>query len=128
MRLVASSMNERMVQSPVQPQIVYAKLRRISSPRSVCATSGWNSNAYKRRERSSMAATGAFALVAITAKPGGAEATRSPWLAHTRSSSGMAVKIGAVVLSLTRTSAWPYSRCGAGATSPPSAAVISCMP
>ena len=44
-RAVASSMNERIVQSPVQPQTSYAKLRRISRPCSVCATSGWNSSA-----------------------------------------------------------------------------------
>ena len=35
-----------------------------------------------------MAATGAFALVAVTAKPGGGAATKSPWLAQTRSSLG----------------------------------------
>ena len=35
-----------------------------------------------------MAATGAFALVATTEKPAGAAATKSPWLAQTRISSG----------------------------------------
>ena len=43
MRAVASSMNEAMVQSPVQPQTSKAKFRSSSVPRSVCATSGWNS-------------------------------------------------------------------------------------
>ena len=35
-----------------------------------------------------MAATGALALVAATRKPGGADATRSPWLAQTSSDAG----------------------------------------
>src|ERR1043166_5366535 len=35
---------------------------------------------------SSIAATGAFALVARTAKPAGAAATKTPWLAPTRNS------------------------------------------
>ena len=80
------------------------------------------------RSRSSIAATGALALVAITAKPGGAGATRSPWLAQTRKLAGQRLNSGARPASLTCTSAWPNSRCGAGATSPPSASVISCMP
>ena len=45
MRAVDSSMNDLMVQSPVHPQTPKAKLRRISVPCSVCATSGWNSSA-----------------------------------------------------------------------------------
>ena len=40
MRAVASSMNEAIVQSPVQPHTSNAKLRSSSLPRSVCATSG----------------------------------------------------------------------------------------
>ena len=39
-RAVASSTNDAIVQSPVQPQTPYAKLRRISRPLSVCTTSG----------------------------------------------------------------------------------------
>ena len=42
-----------------------------------------------------MAATGAFALVAVTAKPDGAAVTKSPWLAQTRSSDGMLDSSGA---------------------------------
>ena len=38
------------------------------------------------RSGSAIAATGAFALVATTAKPAGAAATKSPWLAQTRRS------------------------------------------
>ena len=46
----------------------------------------------------------AFALVAATAKPGGAAATKSPWLAHTRISGGTPVKSAAEALSpVTRT-------------------------
>ena len=40
--------------------------------------------------RSAIAATGALALVATTVNPGGAAATKSPWLAQTRSSAGTA--------------------------------------
>ena len=40
------------------------------------------------RDGSDIAAIGAFALVATTEKPGGAAATKSPWLAQTRISSG----------------------------------------
>src|SRR6478672_9192496 len=79
-----------------------------------------------------MAATGALALVAITSKPAGAEATKSPWLAQTRISCGIPSKIAAAVATepdppafvpsaLRRgkpapivTVAWPNSRCGAG--------------
>ena len=39
-----------------------------------------------------MAATGALALVATTANPAGAAATKSPWLAHTRISAGTSMK------------------------------------
>ena len=119
-------MNERIVQSPVQPQIV-REVAQDLEPRVRVRDLGVEQQRIQTARAILHGGDGALALVAITAKPGGAEATR-PWLAHTRSSSGMAVKIGAVVLSLTRTSAWPHSRCGAGATSPPSAAVISCMP
>ena len=41
-----------------------------------------------RGPESAIAATGAFALVATTAKPAGAAATKSPWLAQTRISGG----------------------------------------
>jgi len=73
-----------------------------------------------------MAATGAFALVAETAKPGGAAATKSPWLAQTRISGG--TWSNSAPGSVTVTSAWPNSRCCAGLTVPPSAEAISCMP
>lgn len=41
-----------------------------------------------RRAVFCMPATGALALVAVTSNPGGAAATKSPWLAQTRIASG----------------------------------------
>ena len=87
------------------------------------------------RSASAIAATGALALVATTAKPAGAAATKSPWLAQTRISGGHVGKQRAArrrrrrtELDAVRTVAWPNSRCGAGATRPPSVCAISCMP
>ena len=62
------------------------------SPRSVCTTSGWNSRPYSPRPASWMAATGALADVATTSNPGGAAATKSPWLAQTFSDGGHVVE------------------------------------
>ena len=45
MRPIDSSMNDAIVQSPVQPQTSKAKLRRMSVPCSVCPTSGWKRSA-----------------------------------------------------------------------------------
>ena len=72
-----------------------------------------------------IAATGAFALVAVTENPAAPLFTKSPWLAHTRRSAERSKqrRVGAISIV-----ARPNSRCGAGATSPPSACVISCMP
>jgi len=39
--------------------------------------------------------TGAFVVVAVTANPAGAAVTKSPWLAQTRSSDGIAANNGA---------------------------------
>ena len=78
---------------------------------------------------SAIAATGAFALVATTEKPAGAAATKSPWLAQTRISGGTSANSAAALpCPVTRTTAWPNSRCGAGATRPPSECAINCMP
>ena len=88
MRDTDSSTNDFMVQSPVQPQTLKAKLRMISRPLSVWTTSGWNRSAYRPRSGFAIAATGALALVATIEKPGGGAATKSPWLAQTRISSG----------------------------------------
>ena len=92
------------------------------------------------RSASAIAATGALALVATTANPAGAAATKSPWLAQTRISAGTSANSAAgrqprrptdpacpAPVAIV-TVAWPNSRCGAGATRPPSACAISCMP
>ncbi len=74
-----------------------------------------------------IAATGALALVAITSKPGGARfdevavAGPDPQIARQRLEQRRCPRSTPIVAS-------PNSRCGAGATSPPSAWVISCMP
>jgi hypothetical protein len=96
MRPTASSMNDAIVQSPVQPHTLNAKLRRIWPPCSVWATSGWNSSAYSARSRDSIAAIGVVALVAAIANPGGTATTSSPWLAQTRSSAGTPDRRGEV--------------------------------
>ena len=76
-----------------------------------------------------MAATGAFGLVAEMLKPGGGAATKSPWLAHTRSSVGTSVnRTVAGPSAATVTVAVPNSRCEAGATVPPRRCAINCMP
>ena len=71
------------------------------------------------RSRAAIAATGALADVATTSNPGGAAATKSPWLAHTFSDGWTASNSGAP--STTLTTACPNSRCGARSTWPPSA-------
>ena len=75
-----------------------------------------------------MTATGALLLVAATAKPGGAVATKSPWLAHTFISSGIPFNMRDEIAVSRRTSAWPNSRCAERPSVPPSMCVISCMP
>ena len=69
-RAVASSMNDAIVQSPVQPQTSKANAAGSSAPCSVCTTSGWNSRPYSARSGASIAAIGAVALVAASRKPG----------------------------------------------------------
>ena len=71
------------VQSGVQPQIWNRKLWRISPPRGVWATSGWNSTPKIGRDSCWNPATGALALEAVTRNRGGACSIRSPWLAQT---------------------------------------------
>ena len=83
-----SSTNDAIVQSPRQPQTVNAKFRRMSMPRSVCTTSGWNSTPNSLAARSCMPAIGALADVAVISNPAGGAATRSPWLAQTRTDAG----------------------------------------
>ena len=55
----------------------------MAPPETVCDTSGWNWIPHIRRSGCSNATTGALAVAAVTAKPGGGVATWSPWLIHT---------------------------------------------
>ena len=54
------------VQSGVQPQTSKRKLLRISPPRGVWATSGWNCTPKRARLLCSIAAMGEFSLDAVT--------------------------------------------------------------
>ena len=65
-RAISVSMKCPGVQSGVQPQISNRKLLRISPPRGVCATSGWNCTPKSGRRSCSNAAIGEFALEAVT--------------------------------------------------------------
>jgi hypothetical protein len=76
--LTVCSMKCPGVQSGVQRQMPNRKLARISPPRTVWATSGWNSRPESGLVSCWKAATGAFALEAVVRKPGGAVAMRSP--------------------------------------------------
>jgi hypothetical protein len=71
-RAVASSTNDAIVQSPVQPQTPYAKLRRISRPRLGVDDFRVEQQRVERALESAIAAIGALALVATTEKPAGA--------------------------------------------------------
>ena len=129
MRAVASSMNDAIVQSPVQPQTSNANAAGSRRPRSVCATSGWNSRPYSAGAVSSIAATGALALVATTRNPGGARLDIVAMARPDAEVAGHSVEADAHWSSLTvhqRHARTP--RCAAGATRPPSVSVISCMP
>ncbi len=66
------------VQSGSQPQTPNRKLPRISLPRGVWATSGWNWTPKSGLVSCSIAATGEFSLLAVTRHPGGASSTWSP--------------------------------------------------
>ena len=70
------------------PAIPCRNRSSIRCPYSVWATSGWNWTPARRRATSSNAATGAWPLLAVTVKPGGAAVTLSPWLIHTVCSAG----------------------------------------
>ena len=65
------SMIETCVHAGRHPHTSMRKWSKTSLPRSVCTTSGWNCTPKSRRSGSSMAATGAPALVAVGVKPGG---------------------------------------------------------
>ena len=65
-RATSVSMKWPGVQSGVAPQTSKRKLLRISPPRGVCATSGWNCTPNSGRVVCSNAATGLLSLDAVT--------------------------------------------------------------
>jgi hypothetical protein len=126
MRSVASSMNDAIVQSPVQPQTPYAKFRRISR-RDRCAPLGMKQQRVEDRVGASIAAIGAVALVAATrnrAAPPHVVAMARP----DRRSREPAEQLGGGPLPChvhVRVAELPLP---GRRTSPPSTSVISCMP
>ena len=127
-RAVASSMNEAIVQSPVQPQTPNAKLRRISSPRSVCTTSGMEQQAVEAASRILDGGDRRVGAGGDDGEPVGrgldVVAVAGP---HAQLVGQRGEQRGRLA-DVTCTIAWPNSRCAAGATRPPSESVISCMP
>ena len=77
-RATSCSMKCPGVQSGVQPQIPKRKFSRISPPRGVWATSGWNRIPNTGADSCWNPATGALALDAVTRKRGGGCSMRSP--------------------------------------------------
>jgi hypothetical protein len=117
-----------MVQLGVQPQMRKRKLLRISPPRGVCTTSGWNCTPQNLRAGASTTANGQLVLVPSREKPAGSASTRSPWLIQTPSSSPGSKPASKVDVASSFTVARPYSRCWAGATLPPRSRLASCTP
>ena len=79
----ASSTKLFMVQLGSHLQMRKMKLPRISPPRGVCATSGWNCTPQNLRDGAATAAAGQLALSPTTLKPEGSDSMRSPWLIQT---------------------------------------------
>ena len=116
------------VQSGSQRQMPNRKLWRISVPRAVCATSGWNNTPNRGRVSCRIPATGALALTAVTRKPGGGAAILSPWLAHTVIMAPVSKPAKSPAFSRMAISARPYSRSLDGVTAPPDRCASSCIP
>ena len=74
----ASLTKPAIVQLGSQPQMRNRKFARISPPRGVCATSGWNCTPQNLRAGAATAAAGQFALSPTISKPSGSASTRSP--------------------------------------------------
>ena len=117
-----------MVQLGSQPQMRKMKLPRISPPRGVCATSGWNCTPQNLRDGAATAAAGQLALSATTLKPDGSDSMRSPWLIQTDWSASSGKPWNRSDASVTRRLARPYSRRSAGTTLPPRTSAVSCTP
>ena len=131
MRSVASSMNDAIVQSPVQPQTSKAKL-----PQDLGAVLGVHDLGMEQQrvERAGRAPPSRRSAPwrssprpETRAAPPPRRRRGSPRRAARRARPRRAAARGPP-LPATRTSAWPNSRCPDRRTSPPSMSVISCMP
>ncbi len=125
----ASPTKPAIVQLGVQPQMRNRKLARISPPRGVCATSGWNCTPQNLRAGAATAAAGQLTLSPTSWNPSGNASTRSPCDIQTGiSSSGAKPWKRSLLLPFTRTVARPYSRRSAGTTLPPNSSAVSWVP
>ena len=77
-RAVASSTNDAIVQSPVQPHTPVGEVAQNLEAAFGVHDFRMEQQRVEPRSRSAIAATGALALVATTLKPAGAAATKSP--------------------------------------------------
>ena len=122
-----SSMTLPVVHVGSMPAPRYRKFSSTSWPRSEWPTSGCHCTPNRRRSRSSNAATGLAAEVAMTSQPVGGALTLSPWLIHTFCSrSCPASSVEPASMEVRRVA--PYSRTPVGATVPSSAAAIAWKP
>ncbi len=124
----ASPAKPAIVQFGVQPQMRNRKLARISPPRGVCATSGWNCTPQNLRDGAATAAAGQLALSPTRSNPGGSASMRSPCDIQTGISSPGLKPWKRSPVSLTFTVARPYSRRSAAATLPPNSSAVSWVP
>ena len=125
------STKECIVQSGESPQTRKRKLARISGPRGVCTTSGWNCTPKIVPSWFDIAATGELPDRAMEENPFGSSSIRSPWLIQTGISmswrnSSIPRKRG--LPHCPRMLATPYSRFSDRPTLPPSRSAISCIP
>ncbi|MDB4880751.1 MAG: hypothetical protein JWL60_2197 [Gemmatimonadetes bacterium] len=127
-RATWSSMNAPGVQFAVAPQTPNRKLDRISPPRGVCATSGWNCTPWIGRDSCSNAATGLPSLEAVTRNPGGACSMWSPWLIHTVAPSSAVKPRNSALGPAGAICARPYSRRPPRVTVAPCRCAMSCIP
>ncbi len=126
MSATVASTKDAGVQVGAAPAMSTTKLRRISLPRGVWATSGWNWMPYSPRSVSASPAKAVESLWAVGTKPSGGRTIESPWLIQTGCSRSMPRKRPSS--DVIWTDAGPYSRLALGTTSPPSSWAISCSP
>ena len=120
------SMKDSIVQLDLQPQIRCTKLARISPPRGVWTTSGWNCRPKMLRLVSPMTAWGEFSVLPSGRNPVGSLVILSPWLFHTSSVAGSLWKSAHLASPLSLPG--PYSRSVERSTLPPRPWAMSCMP